>query len=272
MAYHDKVVYTCLIGNYDDVPCHNYVSDDWDYILFTDNDELIKKGNIYHWTVRKNPFNELDGTRNSRYAKINPHLVLSEYKYSFYLDANIIINDKRVFDNLYKFIENDTKIANPLHPVRNCIYDEAKAVIEYFVEYSEIVKKQIAFLRSENYPKNNGLFENGLMFRQHNDPNIIKAQDLWWQMLLDYSKRDQLSGVYSFWKYGVVITPLYAVRGYHRNCEEISLVVSQNHKSGIQTKQIIPMWLIKLVTMFVPIKKHRKSLRQKLIYLSAIKK
>ncbi len=36
-----SVVYTCLTGGYDSLKEHRYVDDDWDYVCFTDNKELL---------------------------------------------------------------------------------------------------------------------------------------------------------------------------------------------------------------------------------------
>lgn len=268
----NRVVYTCLVGNYDNVPCHNYVDDRWDYILFSDNEELIKKGKIYHWNVRKNPFNKLDGTRNSRYVKINPHLVLQEYKYSFYIDANILVNNHNFFDTLEDIIKKDIKISIPLHPERKCIYEEAKVIKERYIDYPKLVKKQVSFLKSEGYPQDNELFENGLIFRQHNDDDIVKAQKLWWNMVINYSKRDQLSGVYSFWKYGIEIKPLYEKRGYHRTCDELSFVyISRHNQNIVKSVKIVPKWLANILVAVVPIKKYRRKLKEKLMSIRIIK-
>lgn len=39
-----KVVYTCLTGNYDNLPLHSYLDGEWDYVCFTDSSELLEYG------------------------------------------------------------------------------------------------------------------------------------------------------------------------------------------------------------------------------------
>ena len=58
-----------------------------------------------------------------------------------------------------------------------------------------------------NYPKNNGLWANGVLIRKHNDPDIIKMNEMWWQEIQNGSRRDQLSAPYVAWKCG--LTPDY---------------------------------------------------------------
>ena len=43
------------------------------------------------------------------------------------------------------------------------------------------------------------------MIRKHNDPNCIKLMEYWWNIVLNGSKRDQLSLFYAKWKTNVNI-------------------------------------------------------------------
>lgn len=261
----EKVVYTCITGGYDAIPCHAYVDDDWDYILFTDNEELIEQAYIYHWEVRRNPFNDLDNVRNARYCKINAHKVCTEYQYSLYLDGNIIVNNNSIFMNTNNLIKQHTIIAIPIHPMRTCIYDEADVVKQYHIDYSQIVDKQIAFLKSEQYPMQNGLFETGIIFRKHHNERLVAAQELWWKMLTRFSKRDQLSQLYAFWKHKVTVHPLFEDRTYHRNCDGLTFMRSKTHNQNkVSFKQKYPNWLINSLCFFIPIKAMRHAMRKKL--------
>lgn len=48
-----SVVYTCLTGGYDSLKEHRYVDDDWDYVCFTDNKELLAQKNaVFGKSVR----------------------------------------------------------------------------------------------------------------------------------------------------------------------------------------------------------------------------
>lgn len=256
-----KLIYTCILGGYDDVPRYKHIADDWDYVLFSDSEELVKEGQIYHWKVRKNNFNERDKTRNSRYEKINPHLIFPEYQYSLYVDGNISIQKNSFYENLKNLINDDVLISIPRHPDRRCVYDEATVIIDNVIDYKRLVNKQMKFLQKIGYPKNNGLFENCLIFRQHNHEKLIKAQNLWWEMLLKYSKRDQLSAMYCFWKNNIKIEPFFENYINHRDCEDIIFIKSAQHTQHL-LKQKFSERQINIMSCWIPIKKFRHSFRK----------
>lgn len=193
----NKVIYTSIIGNYDSLNDPKYIMPDWDYICFSNN---IKKRKGSIWEIRPIPFQHTDNTILSRYPKMNPHLVLSEYEYSLYIDANIEFLDDSIERRIYELISKDILLSAIPHPNRNCIYLEAQICIEGGLETRKQIEKQIKFLKAEKYPENNGLFENGLIFRQHNTPLISSMSKEWWDLFLRFSKRDQLSFGYILWK------------------------------------------------------------------------
>ena len=57
------------------------------------------------------------------------------------------------------------------------------------------------FLKSENYPENNGLISGGVLVRKHTDEKLIKVMEEWWYFVKNFSKRDQLSFNYVAWKH-----------------------------------------------------------------------
>lgn len=61
-----KVVYTCLTGNYDNLPIHSYLDFNYDYVCFTDNENLLKIKNYGAWQIRPLVFSDLDNTKNAR--------------------------------------------------------------------------------------------------------------------------------------------------------------------------------------------------------------
>ena len=57
-------------------------------------------------------------------------------------------------------------------------------------------------LINENFPRNTNLVQSGVLLRKHNNDKCIFMMNKWWEMIKNYSKRDQLSFNYVFWKYG----------------------------------------------------------------------
>ncbi len=232
-----KVVYTCITGNYDDVPEYKYIDKTWDYFLFTDNPELLKHKKIKHWNIEPLVYKKLDNVRNARWHKINTHILFPDYNYSLWLDANISINTKNIFEKCNKYIKKDVLIAIPLHPERNCIYKEAEIIKQLNIDYPQKVNKEMRFLQKNHYPQNNGLSETCIIFRQHN--KIQPMLDLWWEMIKKYSKRDQLSCNFAAWRYNIKIIPMYNQAGAHRTNKDFTFSYKSTHNQDkINTNKI----------------------------------
>ena len=86
------------------------------------------------------------------------------------------------------------------HPDRDCIYQEAEAVVELKKDTENIVSIQIHKYLGENYPKNNGMIASGILYRTHNDPVVKELMNEWWNEVKLMSRRDQLSFNYVCWK------------------------------------------------------------------------
>ncbi len=257
-----KVCYTCITGGYDNVPVHNFVKPDWDYVLFTDNVELINAGTFGHWNVRPLRFNKSTNVKNARWHKINAHILFPEYDVSLWLDGNISVKNQNIFDKVEKLIKDNVLISIPLHPQRNCIYDEAQEVVRTHIDLLSVVNPQMRILRKDNYPNNNGLSETNVMFRQHN--KIKPLLDLWWSFIRDYSKRDQLSYNYCAWKCGIQTVPLYPTPGDHRTNGDFEFIKSVTHNQDKVYRGIkYPYWLGRIIVCFIPSQKNRERFMRK---------
>ena len=80
------VVYTAIFGGCDDLRNPKFIPDNCDFVCFTDSDF---ESDI--WDVRKViPMYE-QPVRNSRYYKTKPHIYLSEYEVSIWMDGTFIV-------------------------------------------------------------------------------------------------------------------------------------------------------------------------------------
>ena len=233
-----KVCYTCITGGYDNIPTHKYFDPSWDYVLFTDDKELCKQGKFKHWHIRTLRFNKSSNVKNARWHKINAHILFPEYDYSLWLDGNITINNKNIYDIIQKLITKNVLISVPLHPTRNCIYQEAEEIKRLNIDTEKTVNKQMSFLRKRKYPVGNGLSETNVIFRQHN--KIKPLLNFWWHIVYKQSKRDQLSYDYCTWKFGIDTVPLYPVPGEHRTNGdfEFSYISTHNQDKIPENKRI----------------------------------
>src|SRR6056300_1141544 len=201
-------IYTSIFGGYDDLIDHQYQMDGVDYICFTDRDlesetwKVIKSTPIYN-----------EPNRNAKKYKILPHRYLKDYDYSIWIDGNIkVISDIRALCNgdSYKVYDH-----MQVFDKRNCIYDEAQAILNFGKINSErtpergiknwkdnpkLITNQVNRYSLEGYPKNNGLATNPIIIRNHHNLDVIKNMEDWWLEIKHNSKRDQLSFNYIAWK------------------------------------------------------------------------
>jgi hypothetical protein len=193
------VVYTCIIGEYDNLKEVAQPEKNIEYICFSDMPLESKT-----WKVKPIPsfLKTFSPAKIARCIKILPHLFLSEYSTSLWVDGSI-----EVLGGVKEFIDQNLKdyFAIPKHPDRICVYEEAEAVIRLNKDAPEIVERQINEYRNNGYPSNNGMVQSGIIIRNHNDKRCIMLSEIWWKEVKEYSKRDQLSFNYCIWKKNVTI-------------------------------------------------------------------
>lgn len=190
------VVYTVITGGFDSVRQPEVIDPCFDYILFTDSVTSSKLG---VWSVREIGYDCKDLRKKSRYPKIHPELLLSEYEASLYIDGNIVITSQYVYDRCVELAEEGVEWAGIKHQ-RDCVYDEMNAIIGLGWVHDYEVLDWYQFLRSEGFPEHEGLFENNIIFRLHS-PTVGKIDDIWWWTIEKRKvKRDQFSLMYAIWK------------------------------------------------------------------------
>lgn len=197
-----EIIYSVNIGGYDKFNEPKVYDKNSRYILFTDNKYIKSKvWEICHVDFVNKSF---DSRKKSRYIKINSHLVLPEHTVSIWVDHNLITQISNVKKMLSDISFNSHDIMQYPHRYRNCLYDESQKVIEMKKEKKELVDKQMLRYRNENFPKNYGLFETGIMIRKNNE-KIKQFNQHWWNEINNESCRDQLSQMYVCWKHNFKI-------------------------------------------------------------------
>lgn len=197
----NKVVYTCITGDYDELLDVKSVGKGWDYICFTDNKILLKKKKHGVWKIKPLVFDEMDNVRNARYHKILGPLFLDKYKFSIWVDSNIQITGEYIYDLVEGNLAKPMLV--PVHHLRNCIYDEIDACLNLNKDSKDIILKQKKFLKLEGMPKKYGLCETNIIYRRHDNLLIKGIMQEWWNLVKKYSRRDQLSFTYVMWKHNI---------------------------------------------------------------------
>lgn len=192
-----KVIYTCITGGYDKLIDPTYVTEDFDYICFTDNPMLTSK--VWKFKTIPQELKELSTVKQQRAIKINPHLFLSEYDISIWIDGNILAKgDLNEFVN--NTLKDDCSMYFKKHPIRTCIYQELNKCIELKKDTRENAQPQIDRYIAEGFPSNFGLQETNVILRKHNEQDCVNLMNAWWAELKKGSHRDQLSLNYCMWK------------------------------------------------------------------------
>lgn len=178
----NKIVYTAIFGNYEELKQPTVITPGWKYICFTDQDISSPVWEI----VKMEP--HLESRRMARYIKIMFHKFV-DAEFSLWLDASFQIKmDLNVFwDKVFK-----TPFTCPAHPIRNCVYMEIKSCLVNQRGEADLLLQQEAKYRALNVPAFNGIITSGVLLRERTAANI-KLCEQWWKELEENSTRDQIA-------------------------------------------------------------------------------
>lgn len=196
-------IYTSIYGNYDNIIEPYFIPDNCDFYIFTDQ-SLNRENSI--WIKKSVEFpSKLSNVEKNRYVKMNPHKLFKDYKYSIYIDGNV-----QIVSDLTEYIHmlNEIGIGIHGHNLRNCVYDELKAVKKLKKISPQNAKRHEEYLRNNNMPKNYGLLQCNVIVREHHNKICKKIMNEWWEEFLKYPYRDQISLPYVLYKNNI---PVYKV-------------------------------------------------------------
>jgi hypothetical protein len=182
------LIYTGLFNSYDylTVPLFNHKN--IEYICFTNNHKLKSK----NWKIIH--INEKGtGVYLNRKVKILPHIYLSNYKNSIYIDANVVLTIHPLelitllLDNNFVVFQHPNK-----HNFLNEIKDNYKNKRIDYQDYNKIIKSHSNFIFF-NPQSTKSIFTNRILIRNHKNKDVIKLMNNWWhQFSTTKIYRDQL--------------------------------------------------------------------------------
>ena len=187
MSAKKKVIFTALTGNYDALKQPVVVRDDWDYICFTD-----REGQDGVWQFRRIPFEGNDLVRG-RQVKMQPHLVLPEYSVSLWMDANIRIAGNAFYECVERAMAEKPVFATLPHGQRDCVFEELCTCYRTGRIPWRMAWTHLNRLMRMRMPRHYGLYEMGVILREHNHPDVKSLDDAWWNLFKSCPLRDQLS-------------------------------------------------------------------------------
>lgn len=191
------VLYTCFYGSIEP-PNHTVfgpAAEHYRRVVFTDNPALDFPGvEIY-----VDPLAGLDPARASRRAKMLPHRYFPEAEWSLYIDnkSRLHMDPAEVLAAAQKQEASDFYAF--AHFARDCVYKEGQTIWENGLDDVRIVRQRLDYYRDLGIPERSGLIEGSFLLRRHNAPEIQYFGERWFEQVLAYSRRDQLSFPYLVW-------------------------------------------------------------------------
>ncbi len=186
------VVYTVLVGDKEmlndplRVIGHDAETDlRIDYVCFTDNDALTSPT----WQMRRLEHPLMPPERLSRLPKTQPHLFFPDYEHSLYIDNTVVFKRLPRRSDLRKSVFRAFR-----HPWRHNPVDEADIIVKNGLDISAPVADQLRFYnRRGAFDGVETLTTGTALLRKHKSPQVKKFGELWWEQILLFSKRDQIS-------------------------------------------------------------------------------
>jgi hypothetical protein len=186
-------VYTAIFDNYDILLEPDVIEPEVDYVCFTDNTSLSSK----NWEIKVlDP--AYDPNLSNRHIKILAHRHLPSYTYSVYIDGNIKI--KSAVTPLIEEYLSTADLAVYNHPMRDTVSEEARYCINKKIADESTVKNHIQGYNEAGFPDSEGLSENRILYRRHNNDKLKKLMESWWEEVSNKTPRDQLSLMFVLWK------------------------------------------------------------------------
>ncbi|WP_347310648.1 glycosyltransferase domain-containing protein [Defluviimonas sp. SAOS-178_SWC] len=165
-------------------------------VLFTDRADLV----LPRVEVIHDPLDGLDPARASRRAKLMPHRYFPEAEHSIWIDnkSRLTRDPEEILAALER--QSDAAFLAFPHFRRDCVYQELQTCREGGLDDHATLKERERTYRAEQMPEHFGLIEGHFIVRRHNDPDIVRFGERWFEHVLRFSRRDQISFPYLAWK------------------------------------------------------------------------
>jgi len=202
------IIYSSNYGHYDAVNPALNCGPNIRYIMFCD---FIPQKNYNGWEIRDfNNFPECVNTPilKSKYIKMFPYIVMPDITWpTIWVDSSYQIISKKFVSTILPYLTNNG-IAIYKHQKRNNILDELDRLLTYSKYNNLNIKEQVYSYIDDGFPSNYGLWAGGLISRLKCD-NSEKICQLWWDEIIKWTYRDQLSLPYILWKNNLKIDTIF---------------------------------------------------------------
>ena len=180
-AADERVVYTAIFGDYDELREPRRPASGVQFICFTDNPPLRSRA----WNIRYCR-SEGDPLFQAKRFKCLAHEAL-RCKHSLWIDGRIQLHGLRgVFER------GHCDLALQPHPDRRCIYEEAAHCKRIGRGDPQRIDQAVAHFRAAGHAERAGLWWTGVILRRHSKATRA-FNEAWWQELVRGTSRDQIS-------------------------------------------------------------------------------
>lgn len=183
-------VYTTLVGRYEPLNEQPVAAQSRMRFLCLTDDPDLRSGS---WEMRSvSPLFGMDPIRSQRDLKIRPHLHLPEFDASLYIDNSVLLSEPP--ERLFELFDQGCGFCLPEHSLRDTLLDEFLEVAELGLDdQSRIFEQLNHYLIDCPDTLHEKPYWTGILLRDHRNPMVRLALDMWWAHVQRYSKRDQLS-------------------------------------------------------------------------------
>ena len=177
------ICYTCITNSFDTLKDPKVITPGWEYICFSDTEQ---HSDIWDCRITD---------KVNKDVKILGWHEIGEQP-ALYVDGSIEIIGN--LNNFVQGIRSDFSLWK--HPSRDCIFQEADAVVAVRGQDRERVDEQM--VRYEAIPRNYGLGQTGVLYRDFSVEWVRAVSYMWWREIVQGVNRDQLSLSYLMWLSG----------------------------------------------------------------------
>lgn len=193
MSSANKVCYTAIFGDYEELKTPAIIPDGWRFICYTDQPLKSDVWEIVQMKVIDTP------QRTARWVKIMGWV---DWQYSMWVDASFQI---LVDLNDWWALRFKSPFSAARHPLRSDIYAEARSCMVNNRGDNGKVFLQEQRYKNMLFPQHTGIITSGILLRE-NTPDCIKLHEAWWKELSEQSVRDQLAFAFVSYKSPLVNT------------------------------------------------------------------
>lgn len=186
----DVAIITAVYDRYDELkPTRPQNGHSVDWVFVTDDDDLKNETTAQGWRVVYEP---RPGVHPNRAAK-RPKFLPWEYtdaSASVWVDASFRIGSERFAADALSYAD---PIAQFVHPWRDCLYDEADAVLglEKYAPDTDVHAQKSAYAHIE-HPAHWGLWATGVIARRHTT-RVRMLGNAWMTEVYEHTYQDQIS-------------------------------------------------------------------------------